>query len=342
METELARLLEPIAEGSPCGEDLEDSQLLASFDAFRVFGRISALEDSNDPQKKGNDWRQSVDWREVRDRSLEALQRSKDFRLLAHLAAARLHAGGVVPFCETLRVAAGWMDRYPDAVYPRVDEDAILRRNALNNFADRISIVDSLRRAPFVQNPQLGAFSLRDHDVATGQLPPPGHGEPPTEAQIGAALTAAATEDLEVLDAAVTDGAVALRSIDAFMRDGGGAAAAPDFDGVLAALDGMHKLLREQLVSRGTLADPAGAPVEGGAVAGEIVVTVGNIRSRDDALRALDAVATFFRRNEPSSPVPVLIDRAKRLVGKDFLEVLADVAPDGVAQARLAGGLREE
>ena len=68
----------------------------------------------------------------------------------------------------------------------------------------------------------------------------------------------------------------------------------------------------------------------------------GAIRSRQDAIRALDAVAEFFRQNEPSSPVPLFLERAKRLVSKDFLEVLADIAPDAVAQARAAGGLRDE
>ena len=68
----------------------------------------------------------------------------------------------------------------------------------------------------------------------------------------------------------------------------------------------------------------------------------GVIKSREDAIRALDAVAEFFRRNEPSSPVPLFCDRAKRLVSKDFLEVLADIAPEALAQARAAGGVRGE
>jgi hypothetical protein len=37
----------------------------------------------------------------------------------------------------------------------------------------------------------------------------------------------------------------------------------------------------------------------------------------------------------------LIVDRAKRLVAKDFLEVLADVAPDAVQQARWAAGLRD-
>jgi type VI secretion system protein ImpA len=65
------------------------------------------------------------------------------------------------------------------------------------------------------------------------------------------------------------------------------------------------------------------------------------IATREDALRALDAVADFFRRSEPSSPVPLLVDRAKRLVSKSFLEVLADMAPDAVGGVRAVGGLKD-
>jgi hypothetical protein len=38
----------------------------------------------------------------------------------------------------------------------------------------------------------------------------------------------------------------------------------------------------------------------------------------------------------------MIVERAKRLVAKDFLEVLADIAPDAVMVARSAGGLRPE
>ena len=59
-------------------------------------------------------------------------------------------------------------------------------------------------------------------------------------------------------------------------------------------------------------------------------------------MRALDAVADFFRTTEPSSPVPMFVARAKRLVSMTFLEVLADVAPGGLGEARSAGGVKDE
>jgi type VI secretion system protein ImpA len=70
--------------------------------------------------------------------------------------------------------------------------------------------------------------------------------------------------------------------------------------------------------------------------------SVTDIKSRQDAIRALDAVAAFFRAHEPSSPVPLFIERAKRLVSKTFLEVLQDIAPEGVSQAKLIGGIKND
>jgi type VI secretion system protein ImpA len=80
---------------------------------------------------------------------------------------------------------------------------------------------------------------------------------------------------------------------------------------------------------------------EPGAAAAPGSASLGVIRTRQDAIRALDAVAAFFKQTEPSSPIPLFLERAKRLVSKDFLEVLADIAPEAVAQARAAGGLRQ-
>jgi len=85
-----------------------------------------------------------------------------------------------------------------------------------------------------------------------------------------------------------------------------------------------------------------GVEAGGGPAAAAAGFTGGAIQSRQDAVRALDAMAEYFRRNEPSSPIPLFVERAKRLVAKDFLEVLADIAPDALAVARSAGGLKAD
>ncbi len=51
------------------------------------------------------------------------------------------------------------------------------------------------------------------------------------------------------------------------------------------------------------------------------------VASREAALGAMAAVAAFYRANEPSSPVPLLLDRAAALAERDFLSLLRDVLP---------------
>jgi len=331
MDPVVARLAEPITADSPCGEDLEDTAMLASFDAYRVFGQMAPLADD-------------TDWREIRDKSLEALEKSRDLRLLSHLAAALLRTDGLAKFCNVLQVASRWFSEYPDQLYPRIDEDAILRKNALNSFSDRMAIIDAVRRRPFVANPQIGAFALRDYEIATGRMAPgESDKDPPTETHVNAALAAADDEQLATMHTSLAEAVAALRSIEAQMRDAHGSEGTPEFDPLLAPLEQVQVVLGAELTRRAPVATPeaavGGAGGEPGAAA---VIGVGSIRSRDDAIRALDAIAAFFRGNEPSSPVPLFVERAKRLIGKDFIEVLADMAPDGLDQARHVGGVREE
>lgn len=326
MTKEVESLLEPISADAPCGADLEDTQLLAGFDGYRLFGNATPLP-------------KETPWREIRDKSREALGQSRDLRLLAHLAAAVLRVDGLGAFCELLTVTDRWLSERWDVVYPRVTDDAVLRKNALNCFADRMGVVDGLRRAPIVSHRQFGAYSLRDLELAHGQLKP-GENDPPapTTAQIDAALTGTPVDELAALAASVTAASTALRNVVATMQSKGGFESAPDLDLLLKPLTGVEKLLSDHLPSRAaTEGSAAGAEAPAG-----VAVAVGSIKSRDDAVRAIDAAAMFFRKNEPSSPVPLLLERAKRLVSKSFLEVLEDIAPESLTEVKKIGGVRTE
>lgn len=322
-------LLEAVSSEHPCGDDLEDTQLLASFDAYRLFGQSAPLSSE-------------TDWREIRDRSLEALKTSKDFRLLTHLASATLRTEGLPGFLELLPVAAQWLQNWPDHVFPRVDDDAILRRNALNGFADRMAVVDGVRRAPLLAHRQLGSYSIRDIEIALGQAAPAeGETAPADATQLNALLTAMPAEELASLQRQLDESLRSLRAIEEAMRSRGGVQAAPEFANLATPLGRALKLISDHVATR--------APAQGDEVAAAAAepssngtgVAVNGIRSREDATRALDAVAAYFRANEPSSPIPLLIERSKRLIAKDFLAVLEELAPDALAQAKAASGVRD-
>jgi type VI secretion system protein ImpA len=227
-------------------------------------------------------------------------------------------------------------------LYPPLDEDAIARRNALNCLADPMAVIDRVWRLPLVESRQHGRFGLRDIEMARGQVPPGALEGKPDEAAILAAFAEMPTDALTELDQSVAHGMAALNAIDARMRSEGGPDVAPDFAPLSTQLAKMNRFLREQVEARNAAGTGAGAGAGNGAPAAGAAFAVGAIASRQDAIRALDAVAEYFRRNEPSSPIPLFVDRAKRLVAKDFLEVLADIAPDALSVARSAGGLKNE
>ena len=50
---------------------------------------------------------------------------------------------------------------------------------------------------------------------------------------------------------------------------------------------------------------------------------------RRTAMTLLQQVAAHFRRAEPSSPIPLLLDRAEGIAGKDFFGLLREAFPAG-------------
>ncbi len=62
-------------------------------------------------------------------------------------------------------------------------------------------------------------------------------------------------------------------------------------------------------------------------------VALPEVTTREEAVALLDQVGTYFRRAEPSSPIPMLTDGARGLTGKDFMTLLADVLPKDVLKA---------
>ncbi|HEV2702968.1 MAG TPA: type VI secretion system protein TssA [Steroidobacteraceae bacterium] len=323
------KLVQPLSEAQPCGANLEDTQLLASFDAFRIFGQSTPLP-------------ADVDWREIRSHSLEALQESKDLRLLAHLAVAELRIDGLSAFIDLLAVAAGWLEAYWAQVYPLVDDDAILRRNALNGLADPMAVLDALRRIPLVAQRQLGEVSFRALDIAAGRQSVP-EGESPglNEDQIRAIFAATPPDELLALSARLQAALTSLEKIAATMLEqGGGTEGVPDFGPLQSILARMSVTVKTNLPAEGTGeagAEGGNAP-DGAGAAG----VPGAIRTRDDAVRMLGLVADFFRRTEPSSPVPIFLDRAKRLVALDFLKLIEDVAPDALSEVKRLGGIKDQ
>ncbi|WP_226858494.1 type VI secretion system protein TssA [Diaphorobacter aerolatus] len=76
------------------------------------------------------------------------------------------------------------------------------------------------------------------------------------------------------------------------------------------------------------------------ASAGHAPTVSGPIQTRQQAMQLLDQVIQFLERTEPGNPAPLLIDRAKRLIGVSFLEIINNLAPDAMSTIANVTGAR--
>ena len=65
------------------------------------------------------------------------------------------------------------------------------------------------------------------------------------------------------------------------------------------------------------------------------------IRTRADVQRTLDLLCAYYESNEPSSPVPILLRRARRLTAMSFMDLVRDLAPAGSAELEVIRGPQE-
>ena len=57
------------------------------------------------------------------------------------------------------------------------------------------------------------------------------------------------------------------------------------------------------------------------------------ISGRAQAIQQLETIKLYFQQAEPSSPLPLLIDRVIRLANMNFMEIMQNIAPNGFDDA---------
>jgi type VI secretion system protein ImpA len=342
---DIDELLSPISPESPCGEDLE-------YDP--AFGEMERAAEGTPEQQFGSTVveAQEPDWREVRGKALELLGRTKDLRIATYLCRALLPTSGLVAFGDGLRVIAGFIQSYWNDIHPRLDpdddNDPTMRVNALVSLNDPDSSLKILRTVPIVQSRKVGRFSLRDIGMAMGEIP----NDRGAESALDMNVIHAAFEDVELdeltrLQTAIGEAIQSTRDIETALTENAGVGKAVSFSPLVGVLQEIQRVYGDQLARRGVSGsedvavdgNTESSSVEPGSAATQPAGISGDITTRADVLRMLDKAMEYYRQEEPTSPVPLLLGRAKRLANLSFLEILKDLAPGGLSQAEAIGGV---
>ena len=357
---DLEAFLTEISPDAPCGEDISYD---ADFLELEKSARGTAETQVGEHIKDGEE----PDWKKVREKSLELLKRSRDLRLILYLTVSKLNLEGLAGFHDGLALFCESVQRYWDHVFPLLDpdddNDPTERMNIIGSLSPphtAMSDQDPMRFIPRLMNVPLCAPadarlprpSLRHILAASGEVmvPESEAKDLPASQLIDAAFLQTDVASLQTTDHLLNGSIKLLQGLDKTLVDRVGASSAPNLDRVVRLLRQMQAKIGHYLESRGY--GSAGAmPARNESVVGGFRTDAddaasaaptkqlsGQVFSHQDVRKALDMVIAFYEQNEPSSPIPLLIKRAKRLVGRSFVDIIRDISPDAMSQVKLVGG----
>lgn len=331
-------VLSSLGEAAPSGENLEYEQvftelvLAAQFGEERQAGKEILPEQEPDPAT-------------IAIKAEAVLAKSHDLRAAALLAYAELRRDGWTGFAGATSYIRGCLENFWNTCHPQLDaeddDDPTMRVNAVLGLADPRTVLRAVRTTPLTDSPNFGRFSLRDIAIAEGELEPPPEMNVPERVTIAAAFQDTPLATLEVIHAGVRGAYQDILAINRIFDEklpGRGPALDPLIRNLKRAADRLGAVVGEpanvgeETVSEDAIAtavDPAPAPRG----------MMGEISTRQDVEAAIDKILAYYGKHEPSSPVPILLSRAKRLVGADFMTIVKDLAPGGADNVKLLGGL---
>ena len=336
---DLALLLAEVSPASPCGENQE-------YDS--VYIELEKVARGKPEQQYGETVipREDPDWIEIQRLALELLGRAKDLRVAVYLTRAALVSEGLAGYLAGLQLILALLERYWDEVHPQLEPDSndpTMRVNALAPLCAVETGLRELRRADFVAE-RSATISVRDVEVVLGKAPASG-ADPVAVAAVAAAVNEARAADrdpVHLVESLVNT----VKAIDLLCKEKLGEHQAPDFRPLNQLL---HYLSRygaqfAEVPDNKKVAEGAMKSISdnGGMAASSAVGSASTLASRADAIKLLEDVCTFLERTEPSSPSPLLIRRAVRLIDMSFVQIIQDLVPDVLDRIEDIAGLKDD
>lgn len=322
MAVDVETLLAPVSEDKPVGEDL-------SYDSERQ--EIEAAFETSAAGGSANEG--DTDWRSIVSLIEKQSAQTKDIWLAIYLmrAGARMSQIDVVE--RGAQFLAGLVGNYWDTVHPQLDEYGFQGRKTPCESLTRIGeFLGPLKNIVLIRHPRLGQYSSADIErFAVGGDSEDGYG------MFRAAIQEMPVEELDAVVAQLDSIIAAIQTADAIMTANAGSETSVNFKPTYDALKGVRSGLAGFTPAGAGEAEAEAEAYTGGSganSAGTSRGAPGSIESREDVIKALDAIGDYYRRREPTSPVPLALKRARDWVTLDFLAVLEDIAPNSMEEAR--------
>lgn len=334
MSSSIEALSKPVSEDLPSGENLEyDLQ----------FQEIETLFNPREKSGYGASDEQSdiePNWKGVEKLAAVLLEKTRDLRVQVYAVIASIHTSDLIDFRDQLKLLKIYVGEFWDSVHPQLDpednNDPTLRLNTLEMLNEHSLISMALEHTKLVELKGMGHYGVREVAIARGKETPDEGEEVPDINAIRQAFAATDPEYLDMLRSAVVESVGLLDEIDNIWQEKTGDKQGLNFGNAKKALNRVSSMLDEFIPAQSGSESGGAEPAQ--SEPGDAPMVSGIIRGRADVVRVLDKICEYYSVHEPSSPIPLLLRRAQRLVEKSFLEILEDMVPDGVKQAKIVSG----
>ena len=345
---DLELLVKPISDEDPCGPDLDLDADLAYLNFFASAEPLLPMSYFDVKDLDGNNKRfdpNSIDLNVQFEAVRPLLARTRDLRLLVFLAKISILGRDLAGFTVCLEAIATLLDRQWTAVHPRAaDGDLSHRQHTIEAMDALPTVVIPLQFHPLINSRRYGWISYRTCLIAKGEITPR---DDDTIIDAGALAQIFDTADITLLKATTksfAELAAVVGRIQNTWSEKSDLSMVLNLDRLAGTIGGIAALFGGVVRRRDPDAVPAvadsGRGAEGDAADGSSggSLPVQRVTSMAAAATALDAVANYFARWEPSSPALLLVGQSQQMLGKSFVEALRILVPAHAEQAAVNVG----
>ena len=330
---DIEKLLLELEGDTTCGENLEyDPLILESREAM----------EGKPEQQIGDDVieGEEPDWKTVKKNGLELCERTHSLEVYISLVRALMNLDGYAGLAESSKLLESAIGKYWTCIHPQLDPDDDDPTERLNMLAifDDFNFLLTLQKIQILQTKGVGSVSLYDIRNTNTNVDDENIID---EQLISAVFNSCSEEDKQQAFSYLDQCSSNFQNISTLLQEEEtvGAANAPSFSELL-------KILNE---AKSAVGSHLGHETEDSFDEGEVVATnssFGNsanmnssgISSRQDVIQSLEKIEEYYLKNEPGSPIPLLLQRAKSLVNKDFITLMEELSPDSLHQLEMIFG----
>lgn len=330
--------LAPVSAEQPCGENLEYD---ADFQAMEQAMQGKAEQQFGDTIIPA----EPADWTTVEKLAAGLLSRTKDLRVMLALTQAWTKRRGLSGYADGLLLVQQALSLYWQPIYPLLEEygetDPFYRINALAGLSDKSALTSALRNAVLLRS-NGDELLLRDAQALLDGSKTECADYPGGRSRLIDELARGGQPGIDAILAIHQR----LQTIRELLSDCLGESSVPEMEqlqktvGIVAGacqitdISSFHASREESAVSEHQAISDVPPP-------SAVDWRSAQISSRAEAQQMLEKVKQYFAQHEPSHPAPLMIERVQRLIELDFMDIIRDLAPDGVHQLENIFGRRD-